>query len=935
MAARVVSTLAAAPGGGLWVGHASGGVTFLDANGRATVFSTNDGLPVGRVRSIAVEPGGTVWVATMGGLARLSGNQWKSVGLDWGYPHRTAWNVFVDRQGTVWVGAASPNAVLFLPRGATRFIDLGVSGSALGFAELDDSTIVYANQRETIGLTQRRCCVVVQDGQPSTIHLVRRRGDSAELLQTIPAMPSTAIAVDRDRSVWIAGSGAYRLRVNSPPGGTGLAAARIERLSRAEGVSGNVGSHLLIDREGTVWMVTEAGVDRFRRRNLMWDRDSTVNGGASLITGIDGQVWILTLLAPTLRNGADLSPVPGAPISLDNGFVDHDGTVWFSNLQALFRWDGKAFTPVSPPKEILERQLPFTVLGTTRDRSGRLWVSVNGVGVFFRDDSTWIFKPILDGRSDLAPMSLDTDEQGRVWFLYRDELAMVEDDRVRVFTAADGLDVGALTSVRAGTGRVWVSGERGIALLHGNLFRPVDAIIRPGLALGVVTGTVPTNDGLWLTTPTAIGRVARSEVEKLFADPAARVQIELFDLVSDLPDPLRYVARAFRWGTEGGDGVLWFITQTGVARVDPRQIVRNRLPPPIAFRAVVADDSSFSPHAEIRLPPRTRALRIEYSALSLAVPERVRFRHRLEGWEDEWHDASDRREVTYTDLEPGNYTLHVTASNNDGVWNETGGSLRFTVAPAWFQTIWFQALVATMLAGLAVAGHRFRIRRVSAALAARFDERLAERTRIARELHDTLLQTVQGSKIVADDALDRPDDVERLRDAMRRVSHWLGQAAAEGRAALHSLRVSAGERDLADVLRRTADDLAKPPELNVSIETRGAPRTLHPVVQEEIQRIAFEVIRNVCHHAGATTLSIELEYGQNLVLRMTDNGVGMESDVAATGKPGRFGLPGMRERAVNIGGVLTVEPANPGTRVTLIVPGRNVFRVGASPPSSG
>jgi signal transduction histidine kinase len=288
--------------------------------------------------------------------------------------------------------------------------------------------------------------------------------------------------------------------------------------------------------------------------------------------------------------------------------------------------------------------------------------------------------------------------------------------------------------------------------------------------------------------------------------------------------------------------------------------------------------------------------------------------------------------VTYTDLGPGSYALHVTASNNDGVWNDAGATLPFTVAPAWFQTPLFRVFVALLLLGLAVAAFRYRIRRVSAALAARYDERLAERTRIARDLHDTLLQTVQGSKLVADEALDRPNDADRLRQAMERVSEWLGQAVEEGRTALNSLRGAAAASDLADALRRAADNPARPPTLTVSVETRGAPRPLHPVVQEEVYRIGFEGIRNACLHSRATRLAIEVEYGHDLVLRMTDDGIGLEPAVTEAGKPGHFGLQGMRERAESIGAMLAVESTHPGTRITLVVPGRNVFRAGSAPP---
>jgi len=913
MAARAVSALAAAPDGGLWVGHQNGGVTFIDATGSATSYSPADSLPVARVRALAVDLDGTVWVAAVGGLARLprAATQWQKVRSDWGYPNLSAWSVFVDRRGTVWVGAASPNGVRFLPRGGRRFVDLAVSGSALGFGELDDSTLVYAHQ------------------QAPTMHVVRWRGDTATVLQDVADLPSAAITVDGERGVWIAGHGALRLRLTARPGGGAFETGPVEHFTHAQGVSGELGSSLLVDREGTVWMTTREGLDRFRRRNLAWDRDSTLRAGASVVTDSAGGVWLLSFREPALRRGLDGAPVPGAPTPIDNGFVDRDGHFWLSNQRELFRWDGTDFHRVAPPREVEESNLRFTVTATTQDGAGRLWVSVSGSGVFSRRDSTWTFREILQGRPDMSPTAVETDAQGRVWLAYRDELAMVDGDRVQVYTGADGLDLGPLTSVRSGSGRVWATGERGFAAFRGDRFHTVNTVLASGLSLGSVTGAVATSAGLWLTTTVGIGFVGEAELQRLDADPATRVPVELFDLASDLPDQLRFAGRHFRWGTEGGDGVLWFVTQAGIARVDPRRIVRNTVPPPIAFRSVVADDSAYSPHGEIRLPPLTRTLRIDFTALSLVMPERVRFRHRLQGWEDEWHEASDRREVTYTDLRPGRYTLLVRASNNDGVWNETGVGLPFSVAPAWFQTTTFRAVVALLLAGAMVAAYRYRIRRVSAALALRYDERLAERTRIARELHDTLLQTVQGSKMVADDVLDRPNEVEHLREALRRVSGWLGQAAEEGRAALHSLRVTESEWDLADALRRSADDPTRPQALAVAVHTRGTPRPLHPLVQTEIHRIGIEGIRNTFLHAAATRLTIELEYGHDLVLRLTDDGMGIDPAVARAGKQGRFGIAGMRERATNIGGTLTVDAANPGTRVTLVVPGSRVFGVGA------
>jgi signal transduction histidine kinase len=329
----------------------------------------------------------------------------------------------------------------------------------------------------------------------------------------------------------------------------------------------------------------------------------------------------------------------------------------------------------------------------------------------------------------------------------------------------------------------------------------------------------------------------------------------------------------------------------------------------------------------VELPALTKSLRIDYTGLSLSIPERVKFRYRLEGWESEWHDAGTERTKSYTQLGPGTYGFRVIASNNDGVWNETGKTLAFTVAPAWFQTLAFKVLVGLSIGALVLLLYRLRVRQVSAALSARFDARLAERTRLARELHDTLLQTVQISKMTADDALDSAPDPERLRLVVQQLSEWLSQAVSEGRAALNSLRTSTVEvNDLADAFRRAANSTIKPETLAASVNVRGRSRDLHPIVRDEIYRIGYEAIRNACAHSRGTRLEIRLEYTSDLTLVVADDGIGIDPAVSEKGKDGRFGLRGMRERAAAVEGTLTVVSSGAGTSITLVVPGRAVFR---------
>jgi signal transduction histidine kinase len=330
----------------------------------------------------------------------------------------------------------------------------------------------------------------------------------------------------------------------------------------------------------------------------------------------------------------------------------------------------------------------------------------------------------------------------------------------------------------------------------------------------------------------------------------------------------------------------------------------------------------------LRLAPLTRDLQINYTALSLVAPQKVRFRYRLEGHDTDWQDAATRRQAFYNDLPPGDYRFRVIACNNDGLWNDTGASLSFTIAPAWYQAKLFR--VACLIFGILVlwALYRLRVHQIEAAAATRFNERLAERTRVARDIHDTLLQTIQGSKMVADDALEHAADPARLRTAIEQLANWLARATREGRAALNSLRATSAEgQDLIEALKQAAEEETSASPLSVACTSTGELRDIHPIVADEVYRIAHEAVRNARMHARASKLLLELEYGQRLILRITDDGIGMDSALLEQGRPGHFGLQGMRERAAHTEGKLTITSApGAGTVVTLIVPGGIAFQ---------
>ena len=343
--------------------------------------------------------------------------------------------------------------------------------------------------------------------------------------------------------------------------------------------------------------------------------------------------------------------------------------------------------------------------------------------------------------------------------------------------------------------------------------------------------------------------------------------------------------------------------------------------------AVSAGAFQYLQLAGLRLPAHTTNIQISYTAPSLSVPERVRFRYKLEGSDKEWQDAGTRREAIYTNLSPRHYRFNVIACNNDGVWNRVGAVVEFTIAPAWYQSTWFYLLCVAVSIFILWVLYRMRLQQVANAMSVRFDERLSERTHIAREFHDTLLQTIQGTKLVADSALKQAADPIHMRGAMEQVSTWMGQATEEGRAALNSLRSSTTEtNDLAEAFRRSIEECRIESSMEASFSVIGKASEMHPIVRDEVYRIGYEAIRNACVHSQAAQLQVELTYAEDLTLRVEDNGVGIDPAIVSQGRPGHFGLQGMRERAGRILARLTVDTfAASGTEIKLIVSGSIIY----------
>jgi signal transduction histidine kinase len=343
----------------------------------------------------------------------------------------------------------------------------------------------------------------------------------------------------------------------------------------------------------------------------------------------------------------------------------------------------------------------------------------------------------------------------------------------------------------------------------------------------------------------------------------------------------------------------------------------------------VANGKEYPIGGNIDFPAHTRNIRIAYTGLSYTVPERVKFRYRLERLESEWEDPGTRREAIYTNLRPGRYRFHVIASNNDGVWNEAGALLDFSIAPAFYQMSWFYAACAAVLLLLLWAGYQLRIRHLQREFAIGLEARVNERTRIAQEFHDTLLQSFQGLILKFQRARNvlpgRPDQAIALLDAALDKAE---NAISEGRDAIHDIRnsISYGS-DLAEVVSALRGELTSENDVTdlptFQVITEGVARPIAPEVSKEIYRITREALRNAYYHARARNIEAEIRYEEKLLtVRIRDDGIGIDENCFEdSGHTEHFGLQGMRERATRIGAQLDIwSQRGSGTEIELRVP---------------
>lgn len=725
---------------------------------------------------------------------------------------------------------------------------------------------------------------------------------------------------DRDGGLWIGTSdeGLYHLY-----------GQRVDHYRSTDGLSSDLVLTLYEDREGNVWALTARGIDRFRgtavttfsRRDGLCSQEAV-----SLLAAHDGTLWVGGEDALTALQGDRIVCFPTAKRlpghQITSLFEDHAHQLWVGVDDNMGIYEHDHFTPITKA----DGTPPGMIVSIAEDVDHDIWMVSGGHhrALFRVRNRTVTEEPALPGIP--APHAVAADPAGGLWLgLMNGDLARYRDGHAEL-VHVDHPEGGLVTQVAVSSDGS-VLAASGSGLLGWKNGKPQLLTARNGLPCDAVSAFVTDDSGsLWLYLHCGYVEITAAQLQQWWSDPSTVLTLHVLDALDGMQPGGAWFQNV---SAKTPDGRLWFGGEV-LQMINPAAGKREGdVAPLVHVENVIADQKHYALGSALELPALTRNLEIDYTAPVFAIPQRVRYRYKLEGSDHDWQDAGARREALYTNLGPGRYTFRVIASSNGGAWSANGASVGFRIASAFYQTAWFYALCG--IAGLALLAtlYRVRVRQVAAQVLGRMEARLAERERIARELHDTLLQGMQGLIWRFQAATNHIPRDQPARQLMEQSLDRADSLLAESRDMIKDLRQASGDvSDLAQALAAEGEQFASLHSAEFRVTVQGARRDVQPIVREEGFVIGREALSNAFRHSGAKNIEVDVTYGEAaLQVRVRDDGRGIGRTVLQAGRrPGHFGLIGMRERAKMIGGHLEIwSKPDAGTEVDLRVPARVAY----------
>jgi signal transduction histidine kinase/ligand-binding sensor domain-containing protein len=894
--------------GRLWMSSNSPSLAIMQ-DGVPTTYDDADGLPRASLYKVVQEANGRLWVASSVGISQLEAGakRWHDANAALGLPAKfLAIDLMQDRRGTFWL--LSTAGLFSRPAGTTIFTKVAERHVAGRLAETPDGR-VWASEPGGRGMQLLYA--------------------PPEIKAAVPDMPngnSIKFMFDQAGNLWL--SGDEGVRQLTFQGGKTI----VREFTVQQGMTGASVEALYQDREGNIWIATPEGLDQFRPRRVQeLQLAPMLTFGAPLLAGSHGDVWIDQYYYPALS----VAPLHYGPGGGDATLVtvlyrDPRGQVWSGARDGLWQVNGSQRVRIPPPLNLGKRSF-IVILDMVMDTDGGLWVSFAGSGVFRLKDGAWTALGGMPELDKAIVVSMTADTAGRLWFGTVDNAVFkLEGGKAIKLGAKEGLKLGEIDAITPYRNGVLVGGQPGLMWFDGKVFRSLKGASEARFS--GVKGMVVAPDGrVWINSSQGLQAIDAREIAHAMQQPDYAVRVLQFnfnDGVRGISASESSTPRLTRLST----GELLFSTTSGVYRLDPQRYRTNPSPPPVQITGIWSDNAAppLRPsQQEVQLPSSPESVRIDYTALSLTLPQRVQFRYMLDGVDTQWQEAGNRRSAYYTTLAPGSYRFRVMAANEDGVWNTNGASMMLVVPPTLVQTVWFKLLCVAVVALLAWGVHRLRLREALRRMQRSFDVRMAERERIARTLHDTYLQSVQSlilrfHNIKA--VLPKNDAVQQHIDAALDAADAVVE---EGRDQLMELRVNhVCQGDLAPALETACSAACDQQGVAFSVHEQGARRALKAEVKDELFAIAREAVANALRHSGSAKVWVQLVYDSaGFTLEVRDQGKGFDDDVLQFGKRERhWGLTGMRERATRIGATLTIhsKPDN-GTSITVALRARLAY----------
>ncbi len=900
-----VASLLESSDGSLWIGTYEGLMRLKD--NQFSTWTTSEGLSNNIVTAIQEDHDGAIWIGTRSGLSRFKNSKFINYKTTDGLSDNNIISLLTDSHGKVWIGTVDGGLNLYDDGKFTTFPDVkGLSNDTIfAIYEDADANMWFGTRAGLLRFRERTFMrITTADGLPH--NLVR------------------SLFQDHEKNLWIGTSG----------GLSRLHDGKLTNFTMREGLSRNIVLSLYEDREGSLWIgINSGGLNQLQ--DGKFTPYTTMEGlpdnlVRSVLEDKQGNIWIATDSGLTrLRDGEFTNYSKKDGMSNDTSlslFTDKNERLWIGTRGGGVNCFSDGKFRILTSADGLSNNF---VSSFSEDHDGNLWIGTWYGGLNRLKDGKFTRFTTKEGLSNNAIFSLLTDREGTIWIgTFGGGLSRFRNGSFTTVSTKQGLSSDQIESLYEDRkGDLWV-GTNGGGLNRIRNGKIVNYVSKDGLSDDLAWAILEDEDeNLWMSSNRGIFRVSKKELNDFADRKITRITSVLYGLADGMKSTeCNGGSQPSGWKTR--DGKLWFPTIRGLVVVDPKRIRKNNIIPPVTMEEVFVDGQVVSTRTRVILPPGKKNLEFHYTALSFRAPERVQFRYKLEGYDQNWIDAGARRVAYYTNLPPESYSFQVIAGNDDGIWNEAGVTFPFILQPRFYQTRWFFLLCIASAGFLIRVIYRIRLGQIQTRLQERFSGVLSERTRLAREIHDTLAQGLSGIavrlEVVSRTMEDAPAKaIENLRIAQQMAKSSLGEA----RRFIWDLRPAAFETaGLADALKGTAEELVKGTPVQIDFSLIGVPRAVSSIVENNLLRIGQEAVTNAIKHGKPGLIRIQLNYADHsLQLRIKDNGQGFDPATSNSKESGSFGLVGMRERIAQLGGdlVLRSQPGE-GAELTVTIPIRAI-----------